>query len=195
MKESMLGILNEYLLLFPDENERQKQLVNFLSSHTEEQFTDWDNFDGHIVASGFVYSIEDEKFLVLYHKDLKMYLYPGGHVDNDDSSILSAAKREVKEETGLVDFELFEFTKNKEIPIDIDTHIIGYNERLSLPEHYHFDFRYLFTVDKISDVHIDSEESSNYKWIDIDELRNDQNYGTVAKKIERLLSKIKNKSF
>ena len=195
MKESMLGILNEYLLLFPDENERQKQLVNFLSSHTEEQFTDWNNFDGHIVASGFVYSIEDEKFLVLYHKDLKMYLYPGGHVDNDDSSILSAAKREVKEETGLVDFELFEFTKNKEIPIDIDTHIIGYNERLNLPEHYHFDFRYLFTVEKISDVHIDSSESSNFKWIDIDELRNDPNYGTVAKKIERLLSKIKNKSF
>ena len=191
MKESLLNIINEYLQLFPDENERQKHLINFISNHSEEQFTDWNNFDGHIVASGFIYSIEDKKFLVLYHKDLKMYLYPGGHVDSSDDSILSAAKREVIEETGLRDFKLFEFNENESVPIDIDTHQIGYNERLNLPEHYHFDFRYLFLIDKISDIYLDNEESSDYKWIDINELRNDHNYGKVAIKIERLLSKIR----
>ena len=195
MKTSLLNILNEYLLLFPDEKQRQQQLIEFLSNHTTKDFTDWNNFDGHIVASGFVYSLEDEKFLVLYHNDLKMYLYPGGHVDDNDNSILSAAEREVKEETGLVDFKLLESTKNKMVPIDIDTHRIGYNERLNLPEHFHFDFRYLFVIDKISDIHIDTEEMSDYKWIDINELRNDLNYGKVAKKIERLLPKIKTRSF
>lgn len=195
MKEKLLSILNEYLLLFPDEQERQQQLVEFLSNHNEREFTDWNNFDGHIVASGFVYSIEDEKFLVLYHNDLKMYLYPGGHVDNNDNTILSAAEREVKEETGLVDFRLLELTRNKGVPIDIDTHRIGYNERLNLPEHFHFDFRYLFVIDKIANIHMDKDEMSDYKWIDIDELRNDPNYGKVAKKIERLLFKVKNKAF
>ena len=195
MKTSLLNILNEYLLLFLDEKQRQQQLIEFLSNHTTKDFTDWNNFDGHIVASGFVYSLEDEKFLVLYHNDLKMYLYPGGHVDDNDNSILSAAEREVKEETGLVDFKLLELTKNKMVPIDIDTHRIGYNERLNLPEHFHFDFRYLFVIDKISDIHIDTEEMSDYKWIDINELRNDLNYGKVAKKIERLLPKIKTRSF
>ena len=194
MKTSLLSIINEYLLLFPDEKQRQ-QLIEFLSNHTTKDFTDWNNFDGHIVASGFVYSLEDEKFLVLYHNDLKMYLYPGGHVDDNDNSILSAAEREVKEETGLVDFKLLELTKNKMVPIDIDTHRIGYNERLNLPEHFHFDFRYLFVIDKISDIHIDTEEMSDYKWIDINELRNDLNYEKVAKKIERLLPKIKTRSF
>ena len=195
MKTSLLNILNEYLLLFPDEKQRQQQLIEFLSNHTTKDFTDWNNFDGHIVASGFVYSLEDEKFFVLYHNDLKMYLYPGGHVDDNDNSILSAAEREVKEETGLVDFKLLELTKNKMVPIDIDTHRIGYNERLNLPEHFHFDFRYLFVIDKISDIHIDTEEMSDYKWIDINELRNDLNYEKVAKKIERLLPKIKTRSF
>ncbi len=195
MKTSLLSIINEYLLLFPDEKQRQQQLIEFLSNHTTKDFTDWNNFDGHIVASGFVYSLEDEKFLVLYHNDLKMYLYPGGHVDDNDNSILSAAEREVKEETGLVDFKLLELTKNKMVPIDIDTHRIGYNERLNLPEHFHFDFRYLFVIDKISDIHIDTEEMSDYKWIDINELRNDLNYEKVAKKIERLLPKIKTRSF
>ncbi|MBR4351091.1 MAG: NUDIX domain-containing protein [Bacilli bacterium] len=187
MKEYLLNVLNEYLLLFPDEQVRQKKLNEFLLGHTEEEFTDWNNFDGHIVASGFVYSIKDKKFLVLYHKDLKMYLYPGGHVDKSDSSILEAAKREVKEETGLTNFNLFSYAKNENIPIDIDTHVIGYNERLNLPEHYHFDFRYLFTVDEITDVNIDLEESSDYKWIDMNELKNDPNYGNISKKIERLL--------
>ena len=195
MKADFLNILNEYLLLFPDEQERLRQLIEFLSNHTIKELTDWNNFDGHIVASGFVYSIEDEKFLVLYHNDLKMYLYPGGHVDNNDNTILSAAEREVKEETGLVDFKLLELTKNKMVPIDIDTHRIGYNERLNLPEHFHFDFRYLFVIDKISDIHIDTEEMSDYKWIDINELRDDLNYGKVAKKIERLLPKIKTRTF
>ena len=30
-----------------------------------------------------------------------MYIYPGGHIDKSDTSVLEAAKREVKEETGL----------------------------------------------------------------------------------------------
>ncbi len=187
MKTSLLKIINEYLLQFPNEKQRQQQLIEFLSSHTTKDLTDWNNFEGHIVASRFVYSLEDEKFLVLYHNDLKMYLYPGGHVDDNDNSILSAAEREVKEETGLVDFKLLKLTKNKMVPIDIDTHHISYNERLNLPEHLHFDFRYLFVIDKISDINIDKEELSDYKWIDINDLRNDQNYGKVAKKIERLL--------
>jgi len=73
------------------------------------------------------------------------------------------------------------------VPIDIDTHKIGYNERLNLPEHYHFDFRYLFVVDKIQDIKTDEDEMSGYKWISLDELTNDPNYGRVATKIKRLV--------
>ena len=54
MKTSVLGVLNKYLLLFPDEHERQNHLMDFLLTHTEEQVNDWNNFDGHVVASGFV---------------------------------------------------------------------------------------------------------------------------------------------
>ncbi len=189
MKESLLKIIDEYLQMFPGEKGRQKQLKDFLSSHEEEQFIDWNNFDGHIVASGFVYSIKEKKFLVLYHKDLKMYLYPGGHIDKSDSSILAAAEREVKEETGLHSLNLFQISENKMVPIDINIHYTKYNERLNLPSHAHFDFRYLFTINEITDVHIDQEESSDYKWITMSELKNDSNYGTIAEKIKMFLNK------
>ena len=79
--------------------------------------------------------------MVLYHKELKRYLSPGGHVDSIDKNILESARREIKEETGLNNFEQLKISSNELIPIDIDTHIINYNDRLKLPKHYHFDLK------------------------------------------------------
>lgn len=188
MKDKLINALNKYLKVFSDEEERQKIFTDYLNNHTSEELTDWNNFDGHIVASGFVYAKLESKLLVLYHRDLKTYLYPGGHADSNDDSPLATAKREVLEETGLQDINQLKISDDELIPIDIDTHIIGYNERLNLPEHYHFDFRYLFTVEKIENVCVDEEESAEYKWIDIEEFRK-ANYGSVASKIEKFLKR------
>ena len=188
MKDILLKILNDYLLMFPEERQRQDILINYLNKSKNEELIDWNNFNGHIVAGGFIYAKEENKFLVLYHKDLKMFLYPGGHVDSNDNTPLDASKREILEETGLNDLHQLKVSSDDLIPIDIDTHKIGYNERLNLPEHYHFDFRYLFMVDKISDIKTDSEELSDYKWISVDELSNDPNYGTIANKIKKFLN-------
>lgn len=193
MRQQLLNLLEEYLLLFPEEQQRQITLINYLKSHKDDELTDWNNFDGHVVAGGFIYAREENKFLVLYHNDLKMFLYPGGHVDSVDINTLEASKREILEETGLSNLEQLKLTEDALIPIDIDTHIIGYNARLKLPEHYHFDFRYLFMVDKISDIKTDTEELSGYKWISIEELNSDPNYGTIANKIKRILSINKNR--
>ena len=187
MKDSILTIINQYLLLFPEEKQRQAKLVNFLNNFDDNEIIDWNNFNGHIVASGFVYSKNDKKFLVMYHNDMKMYTYPGGHIDLCDANPLVAAIREVKEETGLMDFEEVNIARNELVPVDIDTHIISYNERLNLPQHYHFDFRYLFIIDKILNVKVDGTELSNYKWINIDELSSDPNYGKIVEKLRRLL--------
>lgn len=188
MRYQLLNLLEKYLLLFPEEQQRQITLINYLNSHKDDELTDWNNFNGHIVAGGFIYAKEEDKFLVLYHNDLKMFLYPGGHVDSSDVNILEAAKREILEETGLSNLEQLKLTEDALMPIDIDTHKIGYSERLNLPEHYHFDFRYLFMVDKISDLNTDTEELSSYKWISVEELSSDPNYGMIAGKIKKLLN-------
>ena len=187
MRDTLLNVLNDYLLLFPEEKERQMKLVNYLQNHNSEQITDWNNFDGHVVAGGFIYAKKENKFLVLYHNDLKMFLYPGGHINKDDKTPLSAAIREIIEETGLDNLKKLKISDNELIPIDIDTHLIRYNERLNLPEHYHFDFRYLYIVEKTSEIKIDTEELSSYKWIDVDELSKDSNYGRITVKLKRFL--------
>lgn len=191
MREKLLNILKEYLLIFPEEEKRQSEILDYLQKHTDEEITDWNNFDGHLVAGGFIYAKFENEFLVLYHNDLGMYLYPGGHINHDDKDPLYAAKREIKEETGLDGLKQLKLSENKLIPIDIDTHIINYNKRLNLPEHYHFQFRYLFTINKKEEVKIDSEELLNYKWIGFEELGNDPNYGKIISKILEILPKYK----
>ena len=188
MKNEVINIINKYLIIYPSEKNKLNELINYVNNHSYSEMIDWNNFNGHIVASGFVYAKEDKKFLVLYHKDMKLYTYPGGHIDANDDSIVSAAKREVVEETGLKDIKLLEYTDNKNIPFDIDIHLIAYNERLNLPKHFHFDFRYIFIIDKISDVNIDKEELSDFKWIDINDLKSNPNYGNIVKKIEKITS-------
>lgn len=187
MKKDLLNVITEYLKIFPEEKQRQEKLVEFLNKHEDKEIMDWNNFNGHLVAGGFVYSKKENKFLVLWHRDLAMYLYPGGHIDQSDINTLEASKREIKEETNLNSLINLNITNNPLIPIDIDTHIISYNERLNLPEHYHFEFRYLFLIEKEEDIKIDTKELSNYKWIDINELKNDPNYGKIVNKIKKVI--------
>ena len=117
-----------------------------------------------------------------------MFLYPGGHINIEDQNPLKAAKREVKEETGLTDIKVLSIFKNELIPIDIDTHIINYNKKLNLPEHYHFDFRYIFTIDNITEIKLEQEEVSEYRWITLEELKENMNYGKIIEKIIQILN-------
>lgn len=183
MKKIIEDLLGKYLLLFPEEKERQEQFVTYLKTHQDDEVIDWNHFDGHVVAGGFLFAKEEKKFLVLYHKDLQMYLYPGGHMESSDKTPLDAARREVEEETGIFVFKEIEIHGNRLLPIDIDTHLIPFHERLKLPEHYHYEFRYLFVVDRIADVVYDEEELADFKWISMDELQEDIHYGNVARKI------------
>ena len=64
MKGTLFKILDDYLLLFPKEKERQSKLLVYLQSHDNKQIVDWNNFDGHIVVGGFIYVKEEHKFLV-----------------------------------------------------------------------------------------------------------------------------------
>ncbi len=190
MKKEIMTIVESYLQIFKDEQKRQDELLQFLNKTEEQKITDWNNFCGHIVASVFIYAKREKRFLVLYHKDLKMYLYPGGHIDKEDKDILEAAKRELQEETGITKFKQL-LIKNKKIPIDISSHTTPYNKRLNLPKHRHFDFRYLFMIEKIVEIKQDTEELGDYKWIDLKELSQDKHYGKISKKIEKVLNENK----
>ena len=78
----------------------------------------------HFVATGYV--VKDGRTLLLYHKKLKMWLPPGGHIDEGELPE-EAALREIKEETGL-DAEILSPKRSR------DHHDKGV-EYLHLPNH------------------------------------------------------------
>ncbi len=186
-KKIIINAVNKYLDYYKDEQERLNKFIEYLDKFSDEEIVDWNNFVGHIAAGGFIYSLELKKFLVLYHKDLKIYLYPGGHVDKEDINPLVTARREVLEETGIENLKLLNIDIDEIVPIDIDTHMIPYNERLDLPAHYHFEFRYLFVVDKVYDVKVDTSELGDYRWIDMNELYDNPYYGRISSKLDKIL--------
>ena len=187
-KKIITNAVNKYLDFYKEEQDKLHLFLEYLEKFSGEEIADWNNFDGHIAAGGFIYSIEEKKFLVLYHKDLKIYLYPGGHVDKDDLNPLVTARREVFEETGLNNLKQLKIVEDEIVPVDNDTHMIPYNERLDLPSHYHFEFRYLFVVERIEDIKVDTDELGDYRWIDMNELYDNPYYGRIASKLDELLN-------
>ncbi len=129
IKSILLEILDNYLSFFKDEKNRQSTLVHFLKNHNNKEIIDWNNIGGHVVARGFVYAVKEEKFLVLYHNDLHIFLYPGGCIEKMDIDPLQAAKREIEEEKELKNLKQLGIFSDKLIPIDIDTHRIRSNKR------------------------------------------------------------------
>lgn len=187
MKDDVELVVSRYLKVFPDEKERLFMLEDYLNKSKSKEITDWNNKNGHLTVGAFVYCKKEDRFLILYHKDLEMYLYPGGHIDKKDKCLFDTAKRELKEETGLENLKPL-LINNEILPFDIDTHLIPNNDRVSMKEHYHFDFRYLFFIDKVSDINLDKEECKNYKWIKSFKLSKDKNYGNVVNKLERVIN-------
>lgn len=99
---------------------------------------------------------------------------------------MEASNREIIEETGLNNIFELTISANELVPIDIDIHVINHNKRLNLPQHYHFEYRYLYVIDKIENIKVYSNESSEYKWLSVEELRQDKNYGRIVDKFDLL---------
>ena len=93
----------------------------------------WD--PGHLTASAFVLHPDLDRVALVDHPIIGRPLQPGGHVEDTDCDLESAARREVREELGLADLDGHGV-------IDLDVH--RFPEVEQQPPHLHFDVRYLF---------------------------------------------------
>ncbi len=136
---------------------------------------------GHITASSFVLSPDDQAILLIWHAKLNRWLQPGGHVEPEDASIDAAARREVAEEVGLT--ELMPLDDGG--LFDLDIHQIPPHK--GEPAHLHFDVRMLWraatwTVQAGSDAQA-------VRWVPLAEVVNLASDSSVMRAVGRLLQR------
>lgn len=118
--------------------------------------------EGHLTASGWV--VSRNRVLLIHHRKLDRWLQPGGHADGD-GDLPAVARREIAEETGI---RLNTGSSDKQSSIfDLDIHLIP--EYGDVPEHEHFDVRFLFEV-TADQSPVRNSESYDVGWILLDEL-------------------------
>ena len=131
---------------------------------------------GHITASAFVLSPEHDALLLIWHSKLNRWLQPGGHVDDEDTDVVAAARREVAEEVGLTDVDC-----DGRI-FDVDVHDIP--ARGDEPGHAHFDLRFLM-VARNRRVQAASD-ALDVRWVPIPEMASVQTDESVMRAVRRL---------
>jgi len=138
---------------------------------------------GHFTASSFVLSPDRASVLLIFHGKLQLWLQPGGHFDSSDPGVLEAARREVAEETGVVQMALG-------LPagdlLDVDIHKIPAHPRRGEPEHEHFDIRFLFVAQSLN--FLAGSDAQAARWVELEDVEDSGTDDSVRRAIRKLMA-------
>jgi 8-oxo-dGTP pyrophosphatase MutT (NUDIX family) len=161
--------IESYLQLFPHEVERLRSLHELLDATSA--IGSRATVPGHLTSSGIVFDPSDKHFLLVHHNMLNRWLQPGGHLESGEFPY-QAARREVREETGISPDTLLSRIEGFAMPIDIDSHTIPANPRKGEPAHTHHDFRFAFTIDReMHHITLQEEEVADAVWMEMSDPR------------------------
>lgn len=177
-REKLIEALHRYHSDFPEERDFREAFLSLLQ-HPRCFFRD--HMPGHITASAWIIDEQSEFVLLTLHAKLNRWLQPGGHADGDED-VLGVALREAQEETGLK-----ELRPLQESVFDIDVHTIP--ARKDLPEHLHYDVRFLFRASREEPLIVTSE-SHALAWKHVSDLpqvtANNDSMLRMAAKVKKL---------
>jgi ADP-ribose pyrophosphatase YjhB (NUDIX family) len=155
-RENLLDKLRAYQPYDAHEAEMLQILTEFVERHI-------DCFDrslqiGHVTGSAWILDLSRTHVLLTHHRKLDKWLQLGGHADGNPD-ILQVALGEAREESGLQ-----EVAPITESIFDVDVHLIP--ARGEVPEHFHYDVRFLLEADRSEPLSV-SHESKDLAWVEL----------------------------
>jgi len=112
---------------------------------------------GHFTASAWLVDRTGRRVLLTHHRKLGLWLQLGGHADGD-RDLARVALKEAEEESGLTGLSV------DPVIFDLDRHRIPAHK--SVPEHWHYDARYVVHAGDSEDFVV-SDESHALAWREI----------------------------
>lgn len=137
---------------------------------------------GHCTGSALIADPKGERVLLLFHPSLKRWLQPGGHADGE-FDLLSVARREAQEETGLAWDSLTPY--GKRFPLDIDIHQIP--ARGKEAQHLHYDMRFLLLTDPQQDL-VPERPDLALEWLSLAQVQERTQEESVLRMLRKLRS-------
>jgi 8-oxo-dGTP pyrophosphatase MutT (NUDIX family) len=158
-RKALLSLLSDYHATDQRDRDCREQFTKFVNDH-------FDCFErslasGHLTGSAWIVNKPRSRFLLTYHKKLGLWLQLGGHADGE-TNLAEVALREAREESGLSEIKLLE-------PgiFDLDIHLIP--QYRDVPQHLHYDVRFLCEADDRKPLSI-SDESHDLRWLSPEEI-------------------------
>ncbi len=121
-----------------------------------------ERLEGHFTASAWIVNKKRTHTLLTLHRKLGRWLQLGGHADGNEN-LIAVAMQEAEEESGLKSLQMVDLTI-----FDLDRHIIPH--RPHVPEHFHYDVRYLLEAD-LNEPLQKSDESISLAWVAFDSVQ------------------------
>ncbi|MDB6077454.1 MAG: hypothetical protein JWO82_1201 [Akkermansiaceae bacterium] len=158
-RQPLLDQLTAYAAAHPEEADTVTPFTDFVAA--EPQCFERSLEKGHITGSAWIVDAAGEKVLLTHHRKLDCWLQLGGHADGDPD-VQAVALKEAQEESGIQEFQ-----RIGQGIFDLDIHPIP--ARGEIPEHLHYDVRYVLQVTGATD-YVVSEESHDLRWVPLDEV-------------------------
>ena len=122
-------------------------------------------FPAHLTAGVLVMSLDGDQVLLNLHAKAQRWFAFGGHIETDDADLVSSARREGREESGVADLVV------DPMPVHLSEHVVDFcNPRGPVT---HLDVRFVARVDP-SISYTTSEESVRLGWFSVDDLPTDE---------------------
>lgn len=173
-RSTLIKQLQDY---HPYDNLESSFIAKFLELLQKENCYTRQNLEAHITASAWITDPERNSVLLLHHAKLNRWLQPGGHSDGNEN-LEEVVHKEVSEETGISDCKFIQSTL-----FDIDIHTIPVYK--NIPEHDHYDVRFLMEAPAGSKI-LKNSESNEVKWVRLENIPSEISMLRMKSKLSEL---------
>lgn len=159
LREDARRVLHEWTAPDPQQERLRAELLAHCAAHDDAMWKQGP--PAHLTASALVLNRSLDQVLLTLHAKAGMWLQFGGHFEPGDDSVLAAATREAREESGIADLELHPQLAH------LDRHALLASGFGRCTEH--LDLRYVGVTDDEHGYAV-SDESLDVAWWPVDGL-------------------------